>query len=119
MVLKMRISNKELAEELHKPIIKKFEKRKAHSCFLDNICGADLADMQLISKFEKGFKISKFNNLVNLIKCLWSGWKWYRGVNEIPYYFPYSPVNRECSWKKTQTEKQRSPTKMIFRIAIL
>ena len=64
------MSNKELAEELHKPIIKKFETRKAHSCFLDNIWGADLADMQLISKFEKGFKISKFNNLVNLIKCL-------------------------------------------------
>ena len=50
------ISNKELAEELHKPIIRKFEKRKVHSPFIDNICGADLADMQLISKFNEGFK---------------------------------------------------------------
>ena len=41
------ISNKELAEELHKPIIRKFNKRKVHSLFIENIWGADLADMQL------------------------------------------------------------------------
>ena len=52
------ISNKELAEELHKPIIKKFEQTKVHSSFIDNITGADLADMQLISKVKKGFKLS-------------------------------------------------------------
>ena len=48
------MSNKELAEELHKTIIKKFKKRKLHSSFINNIWGADLADMQLISKFNKG-----------------------------------------------------------------
>ena len=47
------ISNKQLAEELHKPIIRKFNKRKVHSLFIDNIWGSDLADMQLISKFTK------------------------------------------------------------------
>ena len=52
------VSNKKLAEELHKPIIKKFEKRKVHSLFTDNICGADLADMQSISKFNKGLRFS-------------------------------------------------------------
>ena len=41
---------------LHKPIIRKFEKRKVCSGFKDNIWGADLADMQLISKFNKGFR---------------------------------------------------------------
>ena len=51
------ISNKELPEELHKPIIRKFKKRKVHSSFIDNIWGADLADMQIISKFSKGFRI--------------------------------------------------------------
>ena len=50
--------NKELAEELHKPIIRKFEKRKVYSCFTDNIWDADLADMQLISKFNKEFNFS-------------------------------------------------------------
>ena len=52
------ISNKELAEELHKAIIKKFQKRKVHLSFIDNIWGADLADMQLISKFRKGIHFS-------------------------------------------------------------
>ena len=37
--------NKHLAKELHKPIIKKFEKRKVYSWLRDNIWGADLADM--------------------------------------------------------------------------
>ena len=41
--------NRQLAEELHKPIIRKFKKRKVHSTSKDNIWGADLADMQLIS----------------------------------------------------------------------
>ena len=50
------ISNKELVEELNKPIIRKFNKRKVHSPFVDNILGADLADMQLISQFSKGFR---------------------------------------------------------------
>ena len=47
------MSDQQLAEELHKPIIKKFKKRKVHSPFIDNIWGADLADMKL-SKFNKG-----------------------------------------------------------------
>ena len=46
----------QLAEELHKRIIKKFKERKVHSAFKDNIWGADLADMQLINKFNKGFR---------------------------------------------------------------
>ena len=45
--------NEKLAEELHKPIIEKFKKRKVYSSFKDNIWGAYLADMQLISKFNK------------------------------------------------------------------
>ena len=48
--------NEELAEELHKPIIRKFKKRKVYSTFKNNIWGADLADMQLINKFNKRFR---------------------------------------------------------------
>ena len=50
--------NYRLANKLHKPIIRKFKKRKVYSGFKDNIWGADLADMQLISKFNKGFRFS-------------------------------------------------------------
>ena len=45
--------NEQLANELHKPIIRKFEKRRVYSTFKDNIWGADLADMQLLSKYNK------------------------------------------------------------------
>ena len=48
--------NIQLADELHKPIIQKFNKRKMYSSFKDNIWGVDLADMQLLSKFNKGFR---------------------------------------------------------------
>ena len=50
------MSNKQLAEELHEPIICKFEKGKVHSAFTDNVWGTDLADIQLISKFNKGIR---------------------------------------------------------------
>ena len=45
-----------LADELHKPVIKKFNKRKVYSQFKDNICGVDLADMQSLSKKNKNIK---------------------------------------------------------------
>ena len=45
-----------LADELHKPVIKKFEKRKVYSQFKDNIWGVDLADMQSLSRKNKGIK---------------------------------------------------------------
>ena len=44
--------NEQLAEELHKSIIRKFKKRKVYSTFKDNIWDGDLADIQLISKFK-------------------------------------------------------------------
>ena len=53
---KSAFNNEKLAQELHKPVIKKFERRTVYSAFKDNIWGADLADMQLISKFNKGFR---------------------------------------------------------------
>ena len=48
--------NYQLANELHKPVIKRFKKRKVYSSFKDNIWGVDLADMQSLSKFNKRFK---------------------------------------------------------------
>ena len=49
--------NQLLAEELHKPIIRKFKRERwVYSSFKDNIWGVDLADMQLLSKFNKGIR---------------------------------------------------------------
>ena len=47
-------SNKELA--VHKPIIRKFKKRKVNLSFINNIWRASLADMQLIIKPRKRFR---------------------------------------------------------------
>ena len=49
-------ANYKLANELHKPIIRKFKKRKAYSSYRDNIWGVDLADMQWLSKYNKEIK---------------------------------------------------------------
>ena len=48
--------NYQLANELHKQIIRKFKRRKVYSSFRDNIWEVDLADMQSLSKYNKGIK---------------------------------------------------------------
>ena len=48
--------NYQLENELHKPIIRKFKKRKVYSYLKDNILGVDLADIQSLSKYNKGIK---------------------------------------------------------------
>ena len=53
---KLKNSSSILADELHKPIIKKFDKRKVYSQFKDNIWEVDLADMQSLSRKNKGIK---------------------------------------------------------------
>ena len=45
--------NQELAKDLHNPIIRKCRTQKVQSSFIDNIQEVDLADMQLLSKFNK------------------------------------------------------------------
>ena len=66
---KLAPQNQQLAEELPKPIIRKFVKRKVHAAFKDNIWDADLADMQLLSKYNKGirFLLCVIGILVNML----------------------------------------------------
>ena len=45
-----------LADEIHKSVIKKFNKRKVYSQFKDNIWGVESADMQSLSRKNKGIK---------------------------------------------------------------
>ena len=62
--------NEQLAKELHKPILRKFKKGKVDSGLRDNNWGANLADMQLISKFKKGFRsLLCATDIFN--KCAW------------------------------------------------
>ena len=48
--------NYQLANELHRQIIRKFKREKVYSSFRDNIWGADLVIMQSLSKYSKGIK---------------------------------------------------------------
>ena len=45
-----------LAEELHKPVRRKFKRRRVLVNGIDKIWAADLADMQAFSKFNRGIK---------------------------------------------------------------
>ena len=52
MLANKSMSNQQLANEFHKPIIKKFKSRRVYSSFKDNVWVVDLADMQLISIYK-------------------------------------------------------------------
>ena len=49
-------SSLKVSGELHKPVIKKVNKRKVYSQFKDNIWGVDLADTQSLNKENKDIK---------------------------------------------------------------
>ena len=51
----MDLDTRQFAEDLQKTIIRKIEKQKVYSSFRDNIWGVDVADMLLISTFNKKF----------------------------------------------------------------
>ena len=55
------VKNENIAnQELHKPIIRKFEKPIVESPFINNTWDADLADMQLIRKLKEGISFLLF-----------------------------------------------------------
>ena len=56
---KENITNQELAKELHKPIIKKFQKWRVYSPFIDNNWGADLKkSITITNAFQKILEIN-------------------------------------------------------------
>ena len=65
--------NQQLADEGNKPIIRKFKICKVHSSFKDNIWGADLGYMQLISKYNKSFRFLLYiiDLVVSFSKYTW------------------------------------------------
>ena len=55
-VKKHLIWTDQLADELHKPVVKKFQKGKVYVNGIDTIWAADLVDMKSFSKFNRGVK---------------------------------------------------------------
>ena len=95
--------NYQLANELHKPVIKKFKKRKVYSFFKDNIWGVDLADMQSLSRYNKGFKY---------LLCVIDLFSKYAWVICIKDKKGTSIVN---GFKKIISEGQRKPNNQSFK----
>ena len=94
--------NLQLPKELHKPIIRKFKKRKVYSGFKDNIWGADLADMQLISNFNKGFRF---------LLCVIDIFSKYARVVPLKYKKGISFVN---AFQKILDKSERRPNTIRF-----
>ena len=55
LLKKIKFTN-EIAEEHHKPVSKKFDRRRVNVNSIDEIWAADLIDMQVFSKQNKGIK---------------------------------------------------------------
>ena len=94
--------NYQLANELHKPTIRKFKKRKVYSSFRDNIWGADLADMQLLSRYSKGIKY---------LLCAIDLFSKYAWVIPLKNNKGISIVN---AFEKSLKEYNRKPNKILF-----
>ena len=75
--------NHQLAEELQKSIFKKFKKQKVFSSFKNNIWRADLADMQLISKYSKGF------HFILCVIDIYSKYAWVFHLKDKKRYYKY------------------------------
>ena len=92
--------NIQLADDLHKLIIRRFEKRKLYSSFRDNIWRAGLADMQLLSKFNKGFRF---------LLCIINIFSKYAWVIPLKQKNGISIVN---AFQKILKESDRKPNKI-------
>ena len=91
--------NLQLAEELHRPIIRNFKKRTVYSGFKDNIWGVDLADMQSLSKYNKGIKY-----LLSAID-MFSKYAWavrIKNKKGISIIDAFQKILKESNWKPSK-----------------
>ena len=96
----------QLANQLHKPIIRKFKKRKVYSYFKDNIWGVDLADIQSLSKY-KGIKY-----LLPAID-LFSKYAWVIPIKDKKGTSIFNAFEKIISEKsKAESKGQRKPNKI-------
>ena len=76
--------NEQVGEELHKPVIKKFKRRKVYARFKDNIRTADLAEME---------SWSSKNPNVKYLLCVIDVFIKYAWVNPLTFSRPKKKVN--------------------------
>ena len=94
------LATRQLVEELHKPIINKFKKIKVQSLFICNIWGSYLVYMQVISTFNKGFR---------LLSCaidIYSKYAWVIPLKD------KKGITITNAFKKNVNESNRKPNKI-------
>ena len=91
--------NYQLADELHKPIIRKLKKTKVYSSFRDNIWGVDLADVPSLTKYNKG------NKYLLCAIYLFSKYKWVAPLKD-------KKVTSIVNAFQKITSKERKPNKI-------
>ena len=64
--------NEELAQELHKSVIKKFKRRKVYATFKDKIWATDLAEMESLSSFNRSVKY------LFCVTCAFTKYAWFK-----------------------------------------
>ena len=85
--------SQQLADELHKPITRNFQKRSVVSNGIDEIWAADLVEMQKYSKWKKGIKY------LLMVIDVFSKYGWIRGLKDkklklpVKHSMTYSKVN--------------------------
>ena len=90
----------ELVNELHMQIVRKFKKQKVYPSFRDNIWSVDLANMQLLSKYNKAIKY---------LLCAIDLFSKYAWVFPLKYRRGISIVN---AFQKILDSSNRKPNKM-------
>ena len=92
--------NYQLANELHKPGIRKFKKGKVYSSYRDNIWDVDLADMQSLCKYNKRIKY---------LLCVYDFFSKYAWVIPIKDKKSTSIVN---AFKKILSDSNKKPNRI-------
>ena len=84
--------NYQLANELHRQIIKKRQKKIVYSSFRDNIWGIDLTDMQSLTKYNIG---------IRYLLCAFGLFSKYARIVPLKYKRAFSIIN-PCQKKESQ-----------------
>ena len=108
-------TTKTLSTELHRPVIKKFEKRRVEVERIDEIFGADLVDMTFVEDENKPYKY-----IMSVIDCFSKyGWA-YPIVNKKPETIIevlktiFKTRVSECLWVDKGTEFYNSKVKSFL-----
>ena len=93
-----------LSQELNKPVINKFERKKVSVSYIDEIHSCDLVDMQKYSKMNKGYKYI-FTNIDIFSEYAWSFPLKTKTIKDIKLCFEkiFKERKSKCIWSDQES----------------